>query len=99
MNKYSVKIPYSFVQYGYVTGYVYAEDQDDAYDLACDRDNLEDECFEDSDSDGTEYDYNEMDISLEEEDADVPENLNVNNNYHSSGVNYPVYYLSEVCFL
>jgi hypothetical protein len=99
MNKYFIKIPYSYVQYGYLSGYVYAEDEEEAYDLASDRDNLEEECFDDSDSDGTDYDYNEMDISLEEEDVEVPENLNANHNYYSPKVDYPNFYLSEVCFL
>lgn len=99
MNKYFVKIPYSYVQYGYLSGYVYAEDVEEAYELASDRDNLENEEFDDSDSDGTDYEYSEMDISLDEEDVDVPENLNSNNNYCSSKVTYPTYYLSEVCYL
>jgi hypothetical protein len=98
MNKYSVKIPYSYLQYGYLTGFVFAEDSEEAYDIACDTYNIQDQEFDDSDSDGTEYDYNEINIDLEEEDTDE-----ITSNAHSSVKaikdSIPSYFLSDVHFL
>jgi len=73
MNKYFVKIPYSYSRYGTLSCFVYAEDESDAIDLAYDYNNRHSEDFDDSDNDGeTDYDFNEMEISMEEEDVDSP---------------------------
>lgn len=45
MNKYLVKIPYSYIQFGNLTGYVYAEDDEIALDIARDTYNVQRENF------------------------------------------------------
>ncbi|HEX2787587.1 MAG TPA: hypothetical protein VHP32_06740 [Ignavibacteria bacterium] len=85
MNKYSVSIPYDYRKYGDKTGFVYAEDEEEAEELASEG-YLEDEEYEDSDnSDDTNYYYDEMSVSLEEED--IPDDLiperNTYNESHS----------------
>lgn len=73
MNRYSVRIPYSYSRYGNLTCYVYAEDEDEASDLLYECENRYNEDYEDGDSDGdTEYDYSDARIELEEEDIIHP---------------------------
>ena len=75
MNKYFVKIPYSYSRYGTLSCFVYAEDTDEAIDLAYDYNNRHSEDFDDGDNDGdTEYEYNDMTVELDEEDVDSPGN-------------------------
>ena len=73
MNKYFVKIPYSYSRYGTLSCFVYAEDESDAIDAAYDYNNRHSEDFDDGDNDGdTEYEYNDMTVELDEEDVDSP---------------------------
>ena len=73
MNKYFVTIPYSYMRYGNLSCYVYAEDSEEAADLAYEYDNRYSEDFNDGDNDGdTEYDYFDMRVELDEEDVSVP---------------------------
>ena len=73
MNKYYVTIPYSYMRYGSLSCYVYAEDSEEAEDLAYEYDNRYSEDFNDGDNDGdTEYDYSNMRVELEEEDVTAP---------------------------
>lgn len=85
MNKYLVSIPYGYTQYGSKTGYVYAEDIEEAEDMASEG-YIEEEEYEDSDnSDGTNYYYEDMTVELEQED--IPDHLipehNTYNESHS----------------
>ena len=81
MNKYLVRIPYSYSRYGTLSCYVYAEDTDEAEDLAYEYDNRYSEDFDDSDNDGdTEYDYSDMRIELDEEDVDMPSSTSAQTN-------------------
>ena len=68
MNKYLIRIPYSYPQYGKLYGFVYAEDEEEAEDLAQDRCNLHDDDYNDGDSGDSEYYYDEIEIELEESD-------------------------------
>jgi hypothetical protein len=96
MNKYSVRIPYSYLQYGYLSGFIYAEDEDEAYELARDNCNLEDSEYEDSDGESTQYEYNEMEIELEEEDIDeIPDSV-LNQDRLNGKNDLPSYFLSEI---
>ncbi len=73
MNKYYVTIPYSYLRYGNLSCYVYAEDSEEAEDLAYECDNRYSEDFNDGDDDGdTEYDYSNMRIEVDEEDVAAP---------------------------
>jgi len=81
MNKYLVKLPYQYPQYGTLYGFVYAEDEEEAEDLAQDRCNLHDEDYNDKDSGDSEYFYDELEVELEESDlssADIPARPAVN---------------------
>lgn len=81
MNKYLIRIPYSYPQYGKLYGFVYAEDEEEAEDLAQDRCNLHDDDYNDGDSGDSEYFYDELEVELEESDlssADIPARPAVN---------------------
>ena len=83
MNKYIVRIPYSYSRYGNLTCTVYAEDESDCIDAAYDFNNRRSEDYEDGDNDGdTEYEYNDMTVELDEEDVDSP-----NGNNNDSAIN------------
>jgi len=70
LNKYFVKIPYSYTQYAELTGFIYAEDEEEAEELACDSWNIHEEDYVDRDSSGdSDYDYDDMDVTLEESDV------------------------------
>jgi len=76
-----------------MTGYVIAEDEDEAYDIA--RDNMDDVEYEDTDSDSSDNDYSNMQIELDEEDIDGDGDDSYNNDTsHSERI--PAYYLSEI---
>ena len=82
-NKYLCRIPYSYTRYGNLTCFVYAEDSEEAEDLAMNYDNRVEEDFSDGDNDGdTEYEYNDMTVELDEEDVDSP-----NGNNNDSAIN------------
>jgi hypothetical protein len=83
LNKYFVKIPYSYSRYGTLSCFVYADDTDEAIDFAYDYNNRHSEDFDDGDNDGdTEYEYNDMTVELDEEDVDSP-----NGNNNESAIN------------
>lgn len=97
MNKYQVKIPYSYPQYGKLFGYVYAEDEEEAEDLAQDRCNLHDDDYNDNDSGDSEYFYDEMEIELEESDVpreNIPSRFPINSASQLPVV--PQHFLSEL---
>lgn len=71
MNKYYVKIPYHYTQYGDLSGFVYAENEEEAAEIAADHCNIHEESYDDSDDSGdSEYDYSETTVTLEE--SDIP---------------------------
>jgi hypothetical protein len=73
MNKYFCNIPYSYIQYGTLSCFIYAEDEEDCAEQADDCANRYSENYEDGDYSGdSEYRYSEMDIDLEESDVTPP---------------------------
>ena len=73
MNRYIVRIPYDYAQYGTLTCEVYAESEEEAEDLASDYRNRHEEDYNNSDDSGdSEYDYDNMEIELDEEDVVAP---------------------------
>lgn len=97
MNKYLVTIPYDCVQYGKMSCYVYAENEEDAIDLAYESENRIDEEYEDGDQDGTNFDFDSLRIELNEEDINSPELLpTINSQKYSSYGQLPDYFLAEV---
>jgi len=73
MNKYTVRIPYSYSRYGTLTATVYAEDDEEASDLLYECENRMNEDYDDGDNDGdTTYDYCDATVELEEEDVVSP---------------------------
>ena len=74
MNRYSVRIPYDYPQYGTLTCDVYAENEEEAEELAMDYQNRHEEDYNDRDSGDTEFDYNDMTVDLEEEGVNPPTN-------------------------
>jgi hypothetical protein len=96
MNKYYVKIPYSYVRYGTLSCYVYGENEEEAMDSAYECENRYSEDYDDGDDSGdTEYDYSGMDVELEEEDVVVPHDSRVNI-LQSSKIKIPAYFLAEI---
>lgn len=97
-NKYFCKIPYSYTKYGSLSCYIYAEDEEEAQDLAYECENRHSEDYDDSDDSGdTDYDYSNLEISLEEEDVNSPDNNSSNSNLPFSNV--PSYFLAELAQL
>ena len=99
MNKYNIKIPYSYLKFGDMTCQVYAEDSDEAAELARDYDNRYNEDYEDCDDSGdTNFEYENMDIELEESDVEPPEHplYHPNSNTLAHFNNLPQYFLAEI---
>lgn len=106
LNKYYVRLPYSCSNYGNITGYVYAEDEEEAQELAEDTANIYEEEYDDNDSDNYNYYYEDMSVELEEED--VPENR-LPNGYYTTVLpsiensilpsKIPSYFLEEIHLL
>ena len=101
MNKYRVEIPYSCVEYGTIFADVYAEDEEEAEDLAQDYANRYNEESEPQDSDNYNYSYDSMNIILDSEnisEADLPRDYyrRMNNNPSPEIVAPAVYFLEEI---
>lgn len=105
-NKYYVRVPYSCSNYGNLTGYVYAEDEEEAQELAEDNANIYEEEFDDNDSDNYNYYYEDTSVELEEEDVEanhLPHGYyttvspHTENSIHSSKI--PSYFLEEIHLL
>jgi len=87
MNKYMVTIPYNYVQFGKLTCYIYANNNDEALEFAMDSSYRIDEDYDDDGSDGTNFSYDEMRIEIEEEDVTIPNPPTVNSDNNNP---YPV---------
>lgn len=70
--KNTISKPYSFPQYGELNGFVYAESENETFEITGDRINIHDESYDDDDTCDSTYDYDEMRIELE--DSDIPNN-------------------------
>jgi len=99
LDKFYVKIPYSYTQYAELTGFVYAQSAQEAEELASDNWNLHEEEHSNTDSSGdSEYNYDEMTITLEESDIDVHEipARNNSNTFNPVQPDLPNHYLEEL---
>lgn len=99
MNKYYVKIPYSYTQYADLTGFVFAESSEEAEELAADDWNIHDQEHNDNDSSGdSEFDYDTISVQLEESDIDVHEipSRNNSNTFTPAQTDLPNYYLEDL---
>ncbi|MBN8568058.1 MAG: hypothetical protein J0M18_00385 [Ignavibacteria bacterium] len=100
MNKYLVTIPYDCVQYGKMSCYVYAEDEEDAISLAYDSVNRIDEEYEDGDQDGTNFDFDRSYVSLDSLDVTSPESpRQFHRPQYTSYIQIPDYFLAELQLL
>ena len=92
MNRYKIRIPYSYTRYGDVTGYFEANSEEEAREEAYAGD-LEDEEYEDNDyAEDNDYNYSEMEVDLEEEDIDdrhysAPSSLGIPAPYYLEEIN------------
>jgi len=99
MNKYFIKVPYSYTQYAELTGIVYAENEEEAEELAAEDWNIHEESYDDKDSSGdSDFDYDYMEVTLEESDIpaqDIPQR-NTANHFNSVESNLPSYFLEDL---
>ena len=71
MKKFFVKIPYSYQQYATLSGYIYAEDDEEAIEIAESLDSIHEEAYEDQDDSGdSNYDFENIDVECVE--SNVP---------------------------
>ncbi len=102
MNKFYVKIPYSYTQYAELSGFVFAESSEEAEELAADDWNIHDQEHNDTDSSGdSEFDYDTISVTLEESDIDVHEipARNNSNSFNPVQTDLPNHYLEELSLL
>ena len=99
MNKYFVKIPYSYQQYATLSGYVYAEDDEDAVEIAESLDNIHEEAYEDDDDSGdSNYDFENIYIECVESNIpreSIPQTYR-NQYIHPEVSNLPNYFLEDL---
>lgn len=104
MNKYAVKIPYSYTTYACLSGVVYADNEEEAKELATDHRLEEEDHYDTDSSDDSDYDYDNMEMEMLEEDIDeelIPDDPQYYEtpapSYHQTGL--PEHYLSELALL
>lgn len=103
MDKYLVRIPYSYPRYGTKSGFVYANSEDEAFDLASDDCLHHEDYDDDGDSGDNEYDYENIEVELDETDIDEDQ-IPSREEFYNSPAQYPLYalpdyFLSEVISL
>ncbi len=83
MNKYKFRLPYDFLKFGEVVGYVYADNEEQALDRLHNTDYwVEEEHIDRYDGD-TNYDHSEIELDEEEEDVDYDYRLSYDDNTRS----------------
>jgi len=99
MNKYFIKIPYSYPQYATLSGYVYAQDDEDAVEIAESLENIHEESYEDdSDSGDSNYDFENIDVECVESNVpreSIPQTYR-NQYTHQEISNLPNYFLEDL---
>ena len=99
MNKYFVKIPYSYTQYATLSGYVFSEDDDEAIEVAESLENIHEEAYEDQDDSGdSNYDFENIDVECVESDVpreSIPQTYR-NQHTHPEISNLPNYFLEDL---
>lgn len=63
---------YSCTTYGNLTGHVFANSQEDAEELICDHNNIQNQDYETSDNENINFNKDEADIVLYETDVYTP---------------------------
>jgi hypothetical protein len=101
-NKYHFDVPYYCTTYGHVSGYVIANDSDEAEDKIHDKE-FENEEYSDNDSDSYNFDCENGSITVEEYDIYYDENDEDDESEYYGTVSdknkIPVYYLSEILLI
>ncbi len=98
MKKFFVKIPYSYTQYATLSGYIYAEDDEDAIEIAESLENIHEESYEDDDSGDSNYDFENIDVECLESDVpseSIPQTYR-NQYSHPEINNLPNHYLEDL---
>lgn len=90
-NRYFFRVPYTCKTYGDLTGYVVAEDEEDAVDLIING-STDNEEYTNEDSEDYNYDYDEATFQIQESGIE-PEYPADNSSQYKS---HPKYFLSEV---
>ena len=94
-NKYFFKISYSCSTYGTLSGYVIAENEEEAFERIENRD-TEGEEYDDCDSDNYVYNNEDLQLNIEEENVIDPHvsHTSIWNKEVESSI--PAYFLSEI---
>ncbi|MBK7446148.1 MAG: hypothetical protein IPJ45_09010 [Ignavibacteria bacterium] len=99
MNKYFVKIPYSYTQYATLSGYVFSNDDEEAIEVAESLENIHEEAYEDCDDSGdSNYDFENIDAECVETDVpreSIPQTYR-NQYIHPEISNLPNYFLEDL---
>lgn len=97
MNRYLLKIPYSFIRYGNYTCTVLAASEEDALHMSRDFSSHNSVEYNDGDNDiDFLFDYDMTQVELEEEDSDDPF---PSNNHPQIVEQIPEYFLSELILI
>jgi hypothetical protein len=87
-NRYFFRLPYTCKTYGDLTGYVVAENEEEALDSIING-STDDEEYSNEDSENYNYDYDEATFDIRESDMEPESSPNKHNAY-------PKYFLTEV---
>ncbi|HEY5536449.1 MAG TPA: hypothetical protein VIL99_16135 [Ignavibacteria bacterium] len=94
MNKYLLRIPYSYRKYGTYSCIVYADSEDDALDKASEFGEHHSDEYDDNENDGDmDFEYSDTDAELEEEDVVEPAQITDDESPFSQ---IPSYFLAEL---
>ena len=94
MNRYLLRIPYSFLRFGTLSCNVYANSEEEALDKASEFGEHHSDEYDDNENDGDmDFDYSETDAELEEEDVAEPVNTTDDESTFSK---IPSYFLAEL---
>lgn len=100
MNKYYVRIGFSCRSYGELTGFVFAESQDQAEELIYNQDNIYESDYETNDSE--DYNYYEDEATIELSESNVTEPAQHRNSHYEATFPFddiPNYFLAELNIL
>ncbi|HEY5534837.1 MAG TPA: hypothetical protein VIL99_07895 [Ignavibacteria bacterium] len=94
MDKYILRIPYSYCKYGTYSCIVFANSEDEALDKASEFGEHHSDEYDDNENDGDmDFEYSDTDAELEEEDVAEPVNTTDD---ESSFSQIPSYFLAEL---
>jgi hypothetical protein len=95
MNKYILRIPYSFMRYGSYSCTVYANSFEEAEEMADDFGSHSSEDYdENSENDGNmDFEFSDVETEIEEEDVDPPFEVDADS---KTTEKIPDYFLKEI---